>query len=63
MTGLDGTPMPSFIDNLQPNEAWDLVHFLRTMQPVATPERLTWQAWLQTHRGELKPIGPEGGTQ
>ena len=38
MTGLDGTPMPSFIDNLQPNEAWDLVHFLRTLQPIATPE-------------------------
>ena len=63
MTGLDGTPMPSFIDNLQPSEAWDLVHFLRTLQPVASPEALTWQAWIQTHRGELKPIGPEGGTQ
>ncbi len=32
MTGLDGTPMPSFADQLQPNEAWDLVHFLRTLQ-------------------------------
>lgn len=63
MTGLDGTPMPSFIDNLQPNEAWDLVHFLRTLQPVRSPEALTWQGWLQTHRGELKPIGPEGGSQ
>jgi mono/diheme cytochrome c family protein len=63
MTGLDGSPMPSFIDNLQPSEAWDLVHFLRTMQPIATPEALTWQNWMKTHRGELKPIGPEGGTQ
>ena len=63
MTGLDGTPMPSFIDNLQPNEAWDLVHFLRTLQPVKSPEALTWQNYLQTHRGELKPIGPEGGSQ
>jgi mono/diheme cytochrome c family protein len=63
MTGLDGTPMPSFIDNLQPNEAWDLVHFLRTLQPVKSPEALTWQTYLQTHRGELKPIGPEGGSQ
>jgi len=33
MTGLDGTPMPSFADNIQPNDAWDLVHFLRTLQP------------------------------
>lgn len=32
MTGLDGTPMPSFADQLQPNDAWDLVHFLRTLQ-------------------------------
>jgi cytochrome c oxidase cbb3-type subunit 2 len=32
MTGLDGTPMPSFRDNIQPNEAWDLVHYLRTLQ-------------------------------
>jgi hypothetical protein len=32
MTGLDGTPMPSFADNIQPNDAWDLVHFLRTLQ-------------------------------
>ena len=32
MTGLDGTPMPSFSDNIQPNDAWDLVHFLRTLQ-------------------------------
>lgn len=32
MTGLDGTPMPSFRDNIQPAEAWDLVHYLRTLQ-------------------------------
>ena len=32
LTGLDGTPMPSFADYLDPNQAWDLVHFLRTLQ-------------------------------
>ncbi len=32
MTGLDGTPMPSFADVIQPNDAWDLVHYLRTLQ-------------------------------
>jgi mono/diheme cytochrome c family protein len=32
MTGVDGTPMPSFNDTIQPNDAWDLVHFLRTLQ-------------------------------
>ena len=48
MTGLDGTPMPSFSDNLTPNDAWDLVHYLRTLQPFATPEAATWQQWLQS---------------
>jgi mono/diheme cytochrome c family protein len=61
MTGLDGSPMPSFVDNIKPDEAWDLVHFLRTLQPLVSPEKTTWQAWLQSHAGELKPIGPESG--
>jgi mono/diheme cytochrome c family protein len=61
MTGLDGTPMPSFADNIQPNDAWDLVHFLRTLQPLPTPEAMAWHAWLPTHAGELTPLGPEGG--
>ena len=60
MTGLDGTPMPSFVDNLQPAEAWDLVHFLRTLQPAKSPEALAWQAWLPGHENELTPIGPPG---
>jgi len=58
MTGLDGTPMPSFADNLKPVEAWDLVHFLRTMQPLKTPETLAWKAWVKSHPA-LAPIGPE----
>ena len=36
MTGLDGTPMPSFSDNIKPEEAWDLVFYLRTLQPLNT---------------------------
>jgi cytochrome c oxidase cbb3-type subunit 2 len=40
MTGLDGSPMPSFADQLKPEEAWDLVHYLRTlMVHVDSPER------------------------
>jgi mono/diheme cytochrome c family protein len=58
MTGVDGTPMPSFADNLKPDEAWDLVHFLRTLQPLKTPEAATWQSWLSTHANTLTPIGP-----
>lgn len=60
MTGLDGTPMASFADQVQPLEAWDLVHFLRTLQPFETPEAAVWRAWIATHAQELKPIGPEG---
>jgi len=37
MTGLDGTPMPSFQEDLKPDQAWDLVHFLRTLQ--VSPEK------------------------
>jgi len=61
MTGLDGTPMPSFGDDLKPGDAWDLVHFLRTLQPLDTPEAALWRAWLASHASDLKPIGPPGG--
>jgi mono/diheme cytochrome c family protein len=37
MTGLDGTPMPSFADNIKPDEAWDLVFYLRTF--MAEPSK------------------------
>ena len=62
MTGLDGTPMPSYADTMPPTEAWDLVHFLRTLQPFHSPEAATWKAWLPSHREELRPIGPEGAS-
>jgi mono/diheme cytochrome c family protein len=52
MTGLDGTPMPSFSDNVKPDEGWDLVFYLRTLQPFKTKERL-----LAKQLG-LKPINP-----
>lgn len=39
MTGLDGTPMPSFADNIKPEEAWDLVFYLRTLQPFPSKEK------------------------
>ncbi len=45
MTGLDGTPMPSFADVVKPEEAWDLVHYLRTLQVNnASPELALWQS-------------------
>lgn len=60
MTGLDGTPMPSFSDNIKPDEAWDLVHFLRTlMVNLKTPERNTFETWERSHPNQLKPIGEQ----
>jgi mono/diheme cytochrome c family protein len=45
MTGLDGTPMPSFADTLKPNEAWDLTHYLRTLQVNHnSPELRLWES-------------------
>jgi len=59
MTGLDGTPMPSFADQIKPADAWDLVHFLRILQPtVPSHEAAVWHAWAASHAAELKPIGP-----
>jgi mono/diheme cytochrome c family protein len=60
MTGLDGTPMPSFADQIKPEEAWDLVHFLRTMQvSIQSRELGTFRQWLGSHPGQLKPLGQE----
>jgi cytochrome c oxidase cbb3-type subunit 2 len=43
MTGVDGTPMPSFADVIKPEEAWDLVHYLRTLQVAhKSPELAMW---------------------
>ena len=33
MTGLSGTPMPSFADSMSPADAWDLVHFIESLSP------------------------------
>jgi mono/diheme cytochrome c family protein len=45
MTGLDGTPMPSFADVIKPEEAWDLVHFPRTLQVThKSPELTLWES-------------------
>jgi len=47
--------MPSFADNVKPDEAWDLdlVFYLRTLQPMKTKERA-----IAKQLG-LKPINPE----
>ena len=32
MTGLDGTPMPSFTDAMKPDQIWDVVHYIDTLR-------------------------------
>jgi len=31
VTGLDGTPMPSFSDAMKPDQIWDVVHFIKSL--------------------------------
>ena len=34
MTGLDGTPMPSYGDSLDPEEGWDLALYIFSLSPI-----------------------------
>ena len=52
MTGLDGTPMPSFADNIKPDEAWDLVFYLRTLMSANSKEKE------MAKKLDLKPVDP-----
>jgi mono/diheme cytochrome c family protein len=52
MTGLDGTPMPSFADNIKPEEAWDLVFYLRTLMKQNSKEKT------MAKQLALKPVDP-----
>jgi mono/diheme cytochrome c family protein len=52
MTGLDGTPMPSFADNIKPDEAWDLVFYLRTFMKQPSKAREI------AKKLDLKPVDP-----
>jgi mono/diheme cytochrome c family protein len=54
MTGLDGTPMPSWSDNIKPDEAWDLVFYLRSLQPMKSKEKEI------ARQIGLKPGAPSG---
>ena len=55
MTGLDGTPMPSFADNIKPDEAWDLVFYLRSLQPFPSKAKDI------ANQLGLKPVTPSTG--
>jgi mono/diheme cytochrome c family protein len=55
MTGLDGSPMPSFADNIKPDEAWDLVFYLRTLE---RPDRNNAKEHEIARQLGLKPVNP-----
>jgi cytochrome c oxidase cbb3-type subunit 2 len=38
LTGMNGTPMPSFADTVSGEDAWHLVHFLKTLQTRNTQQ-------------------------
>jgi mono/diheme cytochrome c family protein len=57
LTGLDGTPMPSYIDNIKPDETWDLIFYLRSLQPMRTAEKEI------ANRLRLKPVSMEPTVQ
>src|ERR1700739_408569 len=56
MTGLDGTPMPSFSDNIKPDEAWDLVFYLRTLE---RPNKFNKREKDIARQLDLKPVNPQ----
>jgi len=55
MTGIDGTPMPSFVDNIKPDEAWDLVFYLRTLE---RPDKNNAREHDIARQLGLKPVNP-----
>jgi mono/diheme cytochrome c family protein len=38
LTGMNGTPMPSFAETISGEDAWHLVHFLKTLQTRNTEQ-------------------------
>jgi len=63
MTGLDGSPMPSFSDNVTPDQAWDLVMYLRTLQPDETQEKQIARQLGLTPINPMVPLPDDSGQQ
>jgi mono/diheme cytochrome c family protein len=55
MTGIDGTPMPSFGEVLTADQAWDLVHYLQILSRE-TPSPDGSFAALSAHRESIPTI-------
>lgn len=39
LTGLDGTPMPSFADAMKPDQMWDVVHYIHSLSEKRSAPR------------------------
>jgi cytochrome c oxidase cbb3-type subunit 2 len=50
MAGVAGTPMESFAERLKPAEAWDVVHFVRSLREAAHKKEI------ETAKGEPIPL-------
>lgn len=66
-TGMDGTPMPAFTDQLTATERWQLVHFVRSLAEVAIPvearvRTLTADRWPRVPSDPMDPLWEEVGT-
>lgn len=48
MTGLDGTPMPSFIDELEEYQRWQLVHYISSLTSAGVAPLVSQTPTLQT---------------
>lgn len=55
MTGLDGSPMPSWSDNIKPDEAWSLVFYMRSLQPMPSKAKEI------AEQLKLEPVNPVTG--
>ena len=70
MTGLDGTPMPSYAEAVKPEEVWDLAYYVNSlqqpphwsrtveaMQTASLPSSVDDPAWQKTPRTDLRTSG------
>ena len=47
VTGLDGTPMPSFVSAMTADQRWDVVHYIRTLSAPKAREQAKSQSTAQ----------------
>lgn len=63
MTGLDGTPMPSYLDSLSAEQGWQLVHYVQSLSSAAASDGVPEEAPSLTAVALEKepPLDPDDG--